>query len=352
LNTDSLSNDNEPISAPDPVTRGQKNTLTPENQKECRVSVDNLSVTYHPPLSLSRRQEIQYMDDVIEEVSDVLGGAPGDWIELEQGFKFYFRSLIGPANARLHFDSKNGSDFNLSLPGRACQRAGTERLRMFFSSFVDAGAKARRVDLALDDYEKRITPARFLEELRGPNKVTHSRKELTISGVVIGEFDTGETVYLGAPKSARRLRVYDKWFESGGLIDAIRWELQERKRAAEKAAYDLAHGDWNEVIRSRLVGYVDFRERESAPRIQDRDRWGPYQELMEGADKAEAYLPVDDKSIEEIEEWFVKQNGLLLAVLLQHNGGDLSAIAEYARDGRRRWRPKHLALNASLKKKY
>jgi hypothetical protein len=145
---------------------------------------------------------------------------------------------------------------------------------MFISSFVDMGAKAQRVDLTLDDYEKRITPARFLEEIRGPNKVAHSKKALTITGVELGKPDTGETVYLGAPQSNRRLRVYDKSFESGGLIDAYRWELQERGRAAEKAAYDLAYGNWNEVIRRRLVGFVDFRERESAPRIQDRARWG------------------------------------------------------------------------------
>lgn len=75
--------------------------------------------------------------------------------------------------------------------------------------------------------------------------------------------------------------------ESGGLIDAYRWEFQERKRTAEKAAYDLAHGNWNEVIRRRLVGFVDFRERESAPRLQDRARWGLYEELIEGADRAE-----------------------------------------------------------------
>jgi len=349
---DSLPNDNEPISAPDPVTRGQKNTFTPGIQKKCRVSVDNLSVTYHPPSPLSPFQAEQYMGDVIEQISDVLGGAPGDWIEQEQGFKSYRRSLIGPANSRLHFHPRNGSDFNLSLPGRACQRAGTERLRMFFSSFVDAGAKARRVDLALDDYEKRITPARFLEEIRGPNKVAHSRKALTITGVELGKPDTGETVYLGAPQSNRRLRVYDKSFESGGLIDAYRWELQERGRAAEKAAYDLAYGDLNKVIRSRLVGFVDFRERESATRIQDRARWGLYEELMEGADKAEAYFPVEEKSIEEIEQWFIKQYAPTLAMLLQHHGGDLSAIAEYASDGRRRWRPKHLALIASAKKKY
>ena len=292
------------------------------------------------------------MGDVIEEVSDVLGGAPGDWIEQDQGFKSYRRSLIGPANSRLHFHPRNGSDFNLSLPGRACQRAGTERLRMFFSSFVDAGAKARRVDLALDDYEKRITPARFLEELEGPNKVAHSRKALTMTGMELGKPDTGETVYLGAPQSNRRLRVYDKSFESGGLIDAYRWELQERKRAAEKAAYDLAHGNWNEVIRRRLVGFVDFRERESAPRIQDRARWGLYEELIEGADRAEGYFPVEEKSMEEIEQWFVRQYAPTLAMLLQHNGGDLSTIAEYARNGRRRWRPKHLALIASAKKKY
>jgi len=40
VNGNSLPNDNDPISAPDPVTRGQKNTLTPGNRKECRVSVD------------------------------------------------------------------------------------------------------------------------------------------------------------------------------------------------------------------------------------------------------------------------------------------------------------------------
>lgn len=56
--------------------------------------------------------------------------------------------------------------------------------------------------------------------------------------------------------------------------------------------------------------------------------------------------------MEEIEQWFVSQNAPTLAMLLQHHGGALSAIAEYARGGRRRFRPKHLALIASAKKKY
>ena len=58
------------------------------------------------------------------------------------------------------------------------------------------------------------------------------------------------------------------------------WELQERNRSAEKAASDLANGDWNQVVRGRLVGFVDFSERGSAGHIQDRLRWEPYEELI------------------------------------------------------------------------
>ena len=351
MTANSLPNDNEPISAPDPVTRGQKNPSTPENRKECRVSVDHLTVTYHPSFANSDGQANRIMNDVIEEVSAVLGAAPGDWIEQHQGYKSYRRSLIGPANSRFYFRPQIGWDFHISLPGKACQQAGTERLKAYFSSFVNAGAKARRVDLTLDDYQKRITPAQFYEEIRGPNKVTHSRKALTISGVELGKPATGETVYLGAPQSSRRLRMYDKSFESGGEIDAYRWELQERNRAAEKAASDLAHGDWNEVVRSRLVGFVDFRERGSAGHVQDRLRWEPYEELIKGAEKADAYFPVEEKSIEETEEWFRRYMGPTLAMLSEYRGGDLEAISDYANDGRKRLKPKHIALIASAKKK-
>ena len=345
---DSLPNDNEPISAPDPVTRGQKTADTPENFTKCRVTVDNLSLTYHPS-SVSDGNRL--LSKVIEEVSDVLGAHPDDWIELDHGFYSYQRRLIGPANSRLYFDPKNGLDFHLSLSGQACQRAGSERLCDFFPSFVNAGAKARRIDLALDDYEKRITPAQFLDELEGPNRVSHAKEIVKMEGQTLGSSGRGETVYLGDPQSSRRLRVYDKEFESGGKIDAIRWELQERDRAAVKAAYDLANEDLNDVVRNRLVGFVDFRLRESAEEVEDRLRWEPYEQLMVGATRAQAYFPVEEKSIEEKEEWFRRQMGPTLAMLIEYRGGDLEAISDYANDGRKRLKPRHIALIASANKK-
>ena len=117
------------------------------------------------------------------------------------------------------------------------------------------------------------------------------------------------------------------------------WELQERNRAAEKAAPALANGDWNQVVRSRLVGFVDFRERGSAGHIQDRLRWEPYEELIECAEKADAYFPVVEKSIEEKEEWFGRYKGPTLAMLSEYRGGDLEAISDYANDGRKRLKP-------------
>lgn len=72
----------------------------------------------------------------------------------------------------------------------------------------------------------------------------------------------GATVYLGAPSSRQRLRVYDKYKESQGKTNSIRWELQCREQAAESMLHQLAEaGDgWPIAARNRLVAFIDFRE--------------------------------------------------------------------------------------------
>jgi hypothetical protein len=290
---------------------------------------------------------------VIDEVSDVLRGDPEDWLPLEYGYQGYRKSVLGPAGARLHFDPSNATHFNISLPGKACQQAGNEQMKNFFLYCIENRGKARRIDLALDDFDKLITPQALEEQFHSPNAVTHVKAIMGIGQSEKGFPEGGGvTRYLGAVSSQRRLRIYDKNIESGGRINAIRWELQERKRAAEKSHHDMANGKWGEIIRRRLLSVIDIRLHNSAVEVEDRVRWEPYELLMQGAIKAAAYFPVQERSIEEIEEWFVRQNAPTLAMLLAHHGGDLGAIEGYASDGRKRLRPKHLALIASAKKKY
>ena len=345
MNSNSLPNDNEPISAPDPVTRGQKTADTPERKLGCVVSVDYFSVTFHPPESLLPYEVNQFMDSVIEEVSVTLHGDYEDWIPLEYGYQGYRKSILGPAGARLHFDPPNAAHFNLSLPGQACQLAGSDYLKRFFGYCIQNCGKARRIDLALDDFDKLITPQDVEAEFHSSNAVTHLRTIMGIQESKRGFPErAGATRYLGAASSDRRLRVYDKNVESGGKVDAIRWELQARRKAAEKCLHDLGNGAWGEVIRRYLVGLIDFRVHDSAVEVEDRTRWAPYEQLMQGASKAAAYFPVKPKTIEEFEEYWRVHQGPSIAIILEHHGGDLGAIIEIAKDGKRRWRSKHKAL--------
>jgi len=350
--TNSLPNDNEPISAPDPVTRGHKTADTPEKRKGCAVSVDNLSVTFHPLESLFAHEVKRFQDSVIETISDVLFGDPEDWIPLKHGYQGYQKTILGPGGVRLHSDSPGAAHFNISMPGQACQRAGAENLKGFLAYSAENGGKARRIDLALDDYDKLITPEELEAQFHSPNAVTHVKEIMVVKKSPRGDPEHGgATRYLGAPSSARRLRCYDKNVESGGLIDAYRWELQERKRAAERAHHDLLHKDWGEVVRSRLLSLIDIKIYESAVEIGDRLRWEPFEELMQGAEKAPVYFPVEPKTMEEFEDYFRKSQASSMAMILEHHGGDLGTIIDIAKDGRRRWRPKHLALIANSKKK-
>ena len=50
------------------------------------------------------------------------------------------------------------------------------------------------------------------------------------------------------------------------------WELESRKEAAETMAAALAYQDWGQVMASRLVGFVDFRDVESHSEVEKRDR--------------------------------------------------------------------------------
>ena len=93
------------------------------------------------------------------------------------------------------------------------------------------GGKPTRCDVALDDYRRIVSPGEVHETLQGPDVVTHAQKVLTQQGGVVGSRDlTGATVYLGAPGSRQRIRVYDKGLESGGEMDCVSGNWSPVKR--------------------------------------------------------------------------------------------------------------------------
>lgn len=318
-------------SKPPILTGGQKTV------EGAAVGVDWLSITF--PGNLDR---------VVLAVSLALQCEVGDWVELEHGSYGYRKGMVGPGGARIWWDAPDRVDIHASLPGEACRIAGEIALKRYLRHAMAVGAKATRLDLALDDYRRIVSPADVLHALQGPDRVTHAQQYLTHQGGRVGSPElTGATVYLGAPSSRQRLRVYDKGLESGGEMDCIRWELESRKEAAETLVADLAHREWGDVIAGRLVGFVDFRQAAAHSEVERRPRLAWFAELVGLARKASAYLPKAARTVEQVVEWLDRAIGPTLAVAMRFWRGDLGELTRIIREGERRWKPKHEAILAA-----
>ena len=311
---------------------------------ETGLGVDWFSITVQPtPIADVDVEQVQLA------MSLAVGCEPGDWTPLEIGKYGYRQAMLGPAGAQIWWDSPGRDDIHITLPGQACQVAGEHRLRSFGKWALGHGGKASRVDVALDDYRRVIEPAAALAELQGPNAVTHARALLEICGGEVGSEDmTGITVMVGAKSSRQRLRIYDKGLESGGEMDCVRWEVQARKQAAETLFQQLIAGDWQTVIRQRLMAFVDFRDADSSSETEKRVRLPWWEKLMLGVKKGRVYLPKPLKTIEQVHNWVRDSIGPSLALLVAGYGGDQGILTNIVEYGRVRWKPRHRAMLAQI----
>lgn len=275
-----------------------------------------------------------------------LGCALDDWVELEYGAYGYQQAMVGPGGARLMWDAPGRQDAHLSLPGKACGVAGREGVRTLLR-FVQLHGKPTRIDLAMDDFERVVSPDQVDAELRGPDAVTHAREALTIRGHAVRSEDlTGATIYLGSPSSRQRLRVYDKGLESHGAIDAVRWELQLRAEAAESLIPQLlaSPDSFGQVFASRLVTFLDFRDRAAHSEVEKRPRLAWFERLVGLARKVAIYPAAVVRTVDHVAAWVDRQVAPSLAVLLTAWGGDIDRLVVMATVGRERWKPKHRAM--------
>ena len=308
------------------------------------LCVDWLSATLHP----SSEMPVDVLQ-VHLATSLALECEPADWVETERGYFGYEKGMVGPGGARIWWDAPGRDDIHVSLPGQACGIVGQKRMVSFLKYALGHGGKASRCDTAMDDYQRVVSPCQVLGAIQGPNVVTHAKKVLTQQGGVVGSRElTGATVYLGAPGSRQRLRVYDKGLESGGEMDCIRWELESRDEAAETMAVALAYQDWGQVMASRLVGFVDFRVADSHSEVEKRERLPWFQSLVGLVGKASAYLPKVARTVEQVVEWIDHAIGPSLAVAMKFWRGDLAPLSKILSSGENRFKPRHRAMLATL----
>lgn len=140
---------------------------------------------------------------------------------------------------------------HVTFPSRGLYRIMTIFGLDDFSEYADAAAlfrilkerscKISRLDIAYDDYSKTFTPHDFAKwKLDG-----RISTQCKVFGFMSSQANEGGTFYLGKRGGDRFLRIYDKEYESKGVIDAIRYEFELRR-------------DWAAFVQDRILEGKDF----------------------------------------------------------------------------------------------
>lgn len=190
--------------------------------------LDWLEFTYLPP---EREAIPDLLNDLCHRLpvfGDIMSAA--EVLEQKQqhysdvfGFNDYFRIAYTP--------TYNNSGVHVTIPAHGLFAFFTqfgysdcdfESVRDMMKLLKDNYCFCSRVDLAYDDLSMQFLPQYYMKKYSDKLISTRFRKCVYFAS----EADRGHTFYLGDRKTGKMLRIYDKDYESGGRIPAIRYEIQ------------------------------------------------------------------------------------------------------------------------------
>ncbi len=278
----------------------------------------------------------------LREVERVVSGYIGfDFTTAERGNSYYENQRIAPGGAAIMW-SAHRPEIHVQLKGDICQSMEEAQMRGLLGWLDAKGAKASRIDLAADDFNKIVRAKDVWEALDRGDWSSHIlegnwTRDETLHG--------GMTVYGGGKGSRQKLRVYDKDEQSGGLIPATRWELQVRDDAAERMLKRLVLERWGKVWAERLLQMVEFVDRTVDEKPRRCPRLGWFEALVGSAEKEQGvYAPKPLPTLEQRRKWFKTTCGPTAAMIVKDDGGDIGFLLETVKSGESRLKSKHRTM--------
>ena len=132
-----------------------------------------------------------------------------------------------------------------------------------------------RIDLCLDDFTKTFRPHDYLRWLEAGH-ISHNFKARAFFVAANG----GETLYFGKMRSDKFLRIYDKFIESDGAVDSVRYEFELHGRPAKELGKYLLENlfdfgkyllSWFKVLDPlKLKDYAHFAQSDLLPEWEFR----------------------------------------------------------------------------------
>lgn len=288
---------------------------------------------------------------VLSLVLAAFGFDPADFYECEKGASGYKKMLVyhksnirvlydGNANMGIHFDVSGSAIGDLLDAYREVIAEptpfGTTAVDMDISVFqsllssISAVGHVTRMDLAIDncndlfydlpDLSFNFSQCLFISKFRLWRELINK----TTNGVKIGH-----TIYMGSTSSDIMLRIYDKGLEKEVSFPWIRWELQLRDKRAQQTV-DLFAGGLS-------VGYVSFGILSNYLRLINLDDSNKsrcssqltWLSFIQGVEALRLYVNRDESTLEDKEEWILRQVAPTLTALIISKYGDTSFLTDH-----------------------
>lgn len=238
----------------------------------------------------------------------------------------------------------------LCIPGSAIGRLMTDKNLdnlLFLFDLLDTGRilphseckvirewKATRLDTTIDDFEKRVRPKDLLPiaekgnysgfKCNGHlNKITQKwqsprlvyQQSTKCDPNKDGEVDWAATLHFGSPQSDKSLNIYDKYLESEGKIDSVRWEVRWKDEYAHvrfRRIVECLRNSPEELpflLASLTTGAIDFIDRHhstskrAATRVAECPRYAFWQEFLDCLGCTRIPISAPEITVEKVVNW-------------------------------------------------
>lgn len=320
------------------ANRDAENTIPPEN----RSLFDWASFTF----------KLNDPHDIIE----IIGLDASLFTELPFGFSGYRKSLkLG--NISIYFDGREDMGCHVEMTGQGCRLYEghfTETpWQKLFQTILAANVKFTRLDIAIDNVDGALTQDKIRNAIQDHDRSTRTQfkdwREIMKGSFEKGTQITGNTIYLGSPKSHTQFRIYDKAQESGITGHWIRFELQLRNKRAQKAAQIFASGESIGVLASGIINtyFAIINDDDSNKSRCSLQTW--WSDWLQSTEKIRLSTEQAIKLVPDTMEFIKRQYAPSLAMINKYLGGVSfkSFIQEVLVDGSERMSAKHNKILAA-----
>jgi hypothetical protein len=281
-----------------------------------------------------------------------------------RGCKKYEHSGSSLKGCRIgwNVDADGVSTTWVSIPGQVLRQISVRDAWRLCSGLSQRwGAECRRFDVALDDYQRRVSPHEVLRACEAGDVALVQTYQL-IAKSLIGQVAV-PTIYFGSRESEKFVRFYDAERKHGTPCD--RWEAELKRRHAQEAfnhfvslPFDSFDDDSFDNLASHflaglVVGAIDFRKAKEGERLSRRERLDWWESLVDEVGAGIRLSPARPKpSLERTLKWHNLQVAPSLACLREGWGAARfnAFINDEIADGKKRHNAYHQALIRQLKR--